>query len=94
MSGGYISGLFASDFGNKNSFRMGSYHRLDLGIQFRKQKKRGERTWEISVYNTYNRKNPFFYYTDNEIRNGREYGFLRQVSLFPVIPSITYSFKF
>ncbi len=94
MSGGYINGLFASDFGNKNSFRMGSYHRLDLGIQFRKQKKRGERTWEISVYNTYNRKNPFFYYTDNEIRNGRKYGFLRQVSLFPVIPSITYSFKF
>ena len=94
MSGGYINGLFASDFGNKNSFRMGSYHRLDLGIRFHKQKKLGERIWEISVYNTYNRKNPFYYYNDNEIRNGREYGILRQVSLFPVIPSITYSFKF
>lgn len=75
---------------NKNDFRMGAYHRLDLGIQFHKQKKKGERTWEISVYNAYNRKNPFFYY--NQIKNN--VGKLRQVSLFPIIPSITYSYKF
>jgi outer membrane receptor protein involved in Fe transport len=75
---------------NKNNFRMGAYHRLDFGIQFHKQKKWGERTWEISFYNVYNRKNPFFYYnyTHNNI------GKLKQISLFPIIPSITYSFKF
>lgn len=75
---------------NKNNFRMGAYHRLDFGIQFHKQKKWGERTWEISIYNVYNRKNPFFYY--NYTNNG--YGKLKKVSLFPIIPSITYTFKF
>ncbi len=76
---------------NKNNFRMGAYHRFDFGIQFHKQKKWFERTWDISIYNVYNRKNPFFYYnytTNNNV------GKLKQVSLFPVIPSITYSVKF
>lgn len=75
---------------NKNGFRMGAYHRLDLGIQFHKKRKWGERTWEISVYNAYNRKNPFFYYSYTKNNVGK----LKQVSLFPIIPSITYSFKF
>lgn len=75
---------------NKNNFRADAYHRLDVGIQFHKQKKWGERTWEISVYNVYNRRNPFFYYNYYE----NEIGKLKRVSLFPIIPSITYSFKF
>ena len=87
-------GMYANDFGQKNGARMGAYHRLDLGIQFHKKKKWGERTWEISAYNVYNRKNPFFYYSTNETRNNKTYGVLKQVSLFPIIPSITYSFRF
>jgi len=85
-----------NDFGEKNNFRMKSYHRLDIGIQFHKEKKWGERIWEISVYNAYNRKNPFYYYTDYNFDKdtGKEYGLLKQVSLFPIIPSFTYSFKF
>ena len=53
-------GNTVEEFGGKNSFRMKPYHRLDIGVQFHKEKKWGERTWEISVYNAYNRKNPFF----------------------------------
>jgi len=85
-----------NDFGEKNNFRMKAYHRLDIGIQFHKKKNWGERTWEISVYNTYSRKNPFYYYTDYKVdeKTGKEYGFLKQVSLFPIIPSFTYSFRF
>jgi hypothetical protein len=83
-----------NEFGEKNNFRMRSYHRLDLGIQFHKVKKWGERTWEISVYNAYNRLNPFFYYSDVKYDGERRTGILRQVSLFPIIPSFTYSFKF
>lgn len=83
-----------SDFGAKNSFRMEPYHRLDIGIQFHKQKKWGERVWEISAYNAYNRKNPFFYYTETSYKNGDRYGYLKKISLFPIIPSISYSFKF
>ena len=80
----------------RNGFRMPSYHRLDVGFNFRKPKKWGERIWSIGVYNAYNRQNPFFlYYGDdyNTETNERE-TILRQVSLFPVIPSISYRFKF
>ncbi|MCX6253664.1 MAG: TonB-dependent receptor [Bacteroidia bacterium] len=85
-----------NDFGEKNNFRMKPYHRLDIGIQFHKEKKWGERIWEISFYNLYNRKNPFYYYTDLKFDRAtmKEYGLLKQVSLFPIIPSFTYSFKF
>jgi len=90
----YGSWLTANEFGEKNNFRMNPYHRIDFGVQFHKKKKWGERIWEISVYNAYCRFNPFFYYSERETINNKEYGVLRQVSLFPVIPSITYSFKF
>jgi hypothetical protein len=94
------NGIYANDLTEKNNFRMGSYHRLDIGIQFHKVKKWGERIWEISVYNAYNRKNPFLYYndsktvTDPQTNKPTEIGILKQVSLFPIIPSVTYSFKF
>jgi hypothetical protein len=94
------SGYYVNDLSEKNNFRMGSYHRLDLGIQFHKMKKWGERIWEISVYNVYNRKNPFLYYNDTrtiidpQTRIRTEIGVIKQVSLFPIIPSVTYSFKF
>jgi len=75
------------DYGNqKNSFRMAPYHRLDIGIQFHKKMKRHERTWAINIYNAYSRQNPFFYYIQNKE--------LKQVSLFPIIPSFSYNFKF
>ncbi len=92
----YLSpyGRSVRDYGIKNNFRMRAYHRLDLGIQFHKEKKWGERTWEISVYNVYNRMNPFYYYSETKTVGNKEYGILRQVSLFPIIPSFTYSFRF
>ncbi|HEX2976146.1 MAG TPA: TonB-dependent receptor [Bacteroidales bacterium] len=83
-----------SDLSEKNNYRMAAYHRLDAGIQFHKKKRLWERTWEFSVYNAYNRQNPFYLYQDNVIRENKEYGILKQVSLFPVIPSFTYSLKF
>lgn len=84
----------ATDYGPKNGFRMASYHRFDVGIQFHKKKKWGERTWEISVYNAYNRMNPFFYFLGSENDNFGGETVLKQVTLFPIIPSVTYSFKF
>lgn len=91
---GLLYSTQVDEFGEKNNFRMKAYHRFDIGIQFRKEKRWGERIWEISVYNAYNRLNPFFYYSDVKFENNKMTGMLRQVSLFPIIPSITYSFKF
>ena len=81
-----------NDYGEKNSFRMAPYHRLDIGIQFHKQLKRCERIFEFSVYNVYSRQNPFYYYTnfDSNFNKFR----LMQVSLFPILPSVSWTYKF
>lgn len=73
----------------RNSFRAPAYHRLDFGINFHKEKKRGTRTWSLGAYNVYNRKNPFFLRYD-DFGSGK----LEQVSLFPILPYFSYSFKF
>lgn len=78
-------------YGERNSFRMRSYHRLDLGVNFRKQAKWGERTINLSIYNAYNRRNPFFYEIQTDWWSNRK---LVQYSLFPIIPSVSYNFKF
>lgn len=80
-----------SEFSAVNDFRMAPYHRLDFGAQFHKKLKRGERIWEVSFYNLYNRQNPFFYYSDT---NNEGKTVLKQISLFPILPSVSYSFKF
>ena len=87
----FLNSSTATDYGGKNSARMVAYHRADIGFQTSKPKRRGVRTWEFSCYNIYNRANPFFYYIDTNSKGVRQ---LMQISLFRVIPSITYSFKF
>jgi hypothetical protein len=80
-----------TDYGEKNNFRMAPYHRMDVGLRFNKIKEKYTRTIEISFYNIYNRKNPFFYYAAPD-GNGKSK--LKQITLFPVIPSVTLSYKF
>ncbi|HSW66991.1 MAG TPA: TonB-dependent receptor, partial [Bacteroidales bacterium] len=82
---------FVNDYGAKNSFRMAPYSRLDLALQFVRQRKHHRGIWEIGVYNAYNRKNPFFYFMGYDNYERRV---LKYITLFPIIPSITYSFKF
>lgn len=84
-----------SDYGPVNDFRMKAYHRLDLALQVHKKFSKHERTWEFGLYNAYSRHNPFFYYIQNEYFNNDTYiTKLKQVSIFPIVPSVTYSLKF
>lgn len=78
-------------FESRNSYRMPSYHRLDLSINHTKEQKWGTRTISFGIYNVYNRKNPFYLTFENDV-NGNQV--LVQYSLFPLIPSFSYSFKF
>lgn len=75
----------------RNNFRMPPYHRLDLGVNFKKLKKHGIRTWSVGAYNAYNRKNPFFLRFGYDINGDKA---LYQYSLFPIIPSVSYTFDF
>jgi outer membrane receptor for ferrienterochelin and colicin len=81
-------------FEGRNSYRMPAYHRLDIGINFHKEKKWGVRTWSFGAYNAYNRQNPFFIrQTILRDRNGFQFVQFRQHSLFPIIPYFSYTFS-
>jgi hypothetical protein len=88
------------DYGPKNSFRAEPYHRFDVSIQFHKKMKRHERTWEFSAYNAYNRRNPYFYQLTDKYtpgvngQSGTTRTVLNRYSVFPIVPSISYNFKF
>lgn len=83
------------EYGSLNSFTAEAFHRLDLGVQFSKIKKRGERNWEISVYNVYNRKNPYYYKIEPGFNYDQKTTFytLKRNWLLPILPSISYNFK-
>lgn len=82
---------------DRNSFRMPAYHRADIGLVYKFFPKWGESDLTVSIYNAYNRRNPFFLYFD-EIRDVSGEQTLRfqakSVALFPILPSITYNFRF
>ncbi|WP_167604611.1 TonB-dependent receptor [Maribellus sediminis] len=90
-------------YGGRNNYRMPAYHRLDVAVNFHKQKKHGMRTWSFGLYNAYSRQNPFYLDWGYDTQHGynedgwyyeNSKGVLKQVSLFPLIPSISYTYKF
>jgi len=94
-----VNGILTQEYSSINEYRLPPYHRLDLAATYspKKNESRNLKTeWVFSIYNVYNRKNPYFIYFD---QNGSAYdGTLqvqgKQVSIFPVITSITWNFKF
>ncbi|MEN8192702.1 MAG: TonB-dependent receptor plug domain-containing protein [Bacteroidota bacterium] len=75
----------------RNGFRMEEYHRLDLSASF-KWGDENQHKLTLGVYNMYSRKNPFFYYFDYDYESNKEV--MKKVSLFPILPAISYSYKF
>lgn len=100
------------NYGSRNSTRMAPYHRLDLSATWYDKptktktdkttgksvevKKRFRQNVNISVYNVYNRANPYFLYIDSNgnLLSGDFKISVKQVSLFPIIPSVTWNFEF
>ena len=96
----------------RNQYRLNPYHRLDISLtidakpfkeklnaetnKMVKVKKKVTSSWNFSVYNAYNRANPYFIFFDfsgDPLLGTAEFG-ASQVSLFPILPSITWNFKF
>jgi len=77
-------------YNGKNNYQTNNYHRLDISSSFVKKKKRGVRTLILGFYNLYSRLNPYFIYYKYEKKQLKLY----QFSLFPFMPSVSYSFKF
>ncbi len=77
----------------RNNYQYENYHRLDLGINFHYHGhfKNLTHTWNIAAYNAYNRMNPFLIYQTTD-DNGKLQ--LTKMTLFPIIPSISYTLQF
>lgn len=92
-----VDGVLISEYGDRNSYRMEPYHRLDLSLTYiRKKTKNWESSWNFSIYNVYNRKNPFFIFFESTgtVQDGDYRTKAQQVSLIPILPSLTWNFKF
>ncbi|AXY75309.1 TonB-dependent receptor [Paraflavitalea soli] len=78
-----------------NDYRMPAYHRMDIAFTYTPRpdkKKRFKSSWNFSLYNVYNRYNPYFIYLDVEEQDQTIQG--KKVFLFPIIPGVTWNFKF
>jgi len=86
-----------TEYSEKNAYRIDPYHRLDISVNWTiKRTEKFEHSLNFSVYNVYNRRNPFFisintqFNSENFSLNNTAY----QMSLFPIMPSISWNFKF
>ncbi|MCL2167898.1 MAG: TonB-dependent receptor [Lentimicrobiaceae bacterium] len=98
----FFNGDMMTEYSDRNAYRMQPYHRLDLSVNWNiVKRKHFETGLNFSIYNVYNRKNPFFIFyetTTNFDINAQTPVFemttkAYKMSLFPIIPSINWNFK-
>lgn len=94
-----VGGILTQEYSNINEYRLPPYHRLDFSAILtpkKNLKRKWKSEWVFSVYNAYNRMNPYFIYFDQTGSpfNGSLEIQAKQVSLFPVIPAVTWNVKF
>jgi hypothetical protein len=95
----FVNGVLTQEFSRLNQYRMQAYHRMDVSATYTpkvKPGRKGGQSWVFSIYNLYSRQNPYFLYFDQtgQLSNGDLQVEARQVSLFPILPSVTWNFKF
>lgn len=94
-----VGGVLTQEYSRINAYRMAAYHRIDIAATYtpkRKENSKFNSNWVFSIYNIYSRQNPYFIYYDQEgsAATGDLKVSAKQVSLFPIIPSITWNLKF
>ena len=87
-------------FDKRNNSRMPAYHRLDLGLDYLlKENEKWRQELNFSLFNAYNRKNPFAYSIESiAVGSLTGEGFttkrrLKKRGLFPILPGISYQIK-
>jgi len=93
----YIENNIIPEYGPRNSYRLPPYDRLDVSVTYiRKKHLKYQSSWTFSIYNVYDRHNPYFIYpaSTGSIYMGNLKLSEQEVSLFPILPSVTWNFKF
>ncbi|MBA2745908.1 MAG: TonB-dependent receptor [Flavisolibacter sp.] len=94
-----MNGVLTQEYSAINQYRLAAYHRMDLSATFTPKParvKKVQSSWVFSIYNVYNRYNPYFIYfaQSGSPLAGNLNIQAKQVSLFPILPSVTWNFKF
>jgi outer membrane receptor protein involved in Fe transport len=94
-----VGGVLTQEYSKVNQYRLDAYHRADVSATLTPKQKPGQRlqqSWVFSLYNMYSHLNPYFIYfnQDGNPYDGSLKVEARQVSLFPIIPAVTWNFKF
>jgi len=77
----------------KGNYRMPPSHRLDLSVNFSKQKIHGERIWNFGIYNVYGRRNPSV--IDYDVYGDyNTYARVKKISFLLFFPSVSYTYRF
>ncbi|RZK23659.1 MAG: hypothetical protein EOO43_08200, partial [Flavobacterium sp.] len=94
-SGKYqINGRTAFYYTEKNGYRTPAYHRLDFSATLEgKPGKRLQSSWSFGLYNVYNRQNAFAINFEDDPDDATRTQVVR-TTLFGIIPSVTWNFKF
>lgn len=94
-------------YDKRNNFKMPSYQRLDLSFNYYRHKKNGRMgIWNLSVYNAYAHHNTFLVIPEREeirtpvegsdnawtVTQGKP--IYKSLAIFPIIPTISYTYKF
>ena len=89
-----IDGKTLFYYSNRNADRMPAYHRMDLGATWiSKKSEKFESSWNFSLYNAYGHENAYMIsFRDSKADPTRTETV--QTTLFKIIPSVTYNFKF
>lgn len=106
---GYLSGVGSvTVYGERNNYRPALYHRLDINLDYEWKRKNRAHKLSCGAFNTYNRQNPFYFDVQNDTRStpsqlttrfGQTVYYndprvrLKQVSLIPILPHLSYSIK-
>ena len=88
-------GLSINNYSDRNSDRLPAYHRLDIAATYTPNKnlnRKWQGEWVFGIYNVYNRKNAAsISFSQNPDTGVNE---ATRLSIFGIIPSVTYNFKF
>ncbi len=94
-----LDGQLRTNYGPRNGSRIQEYHRLDVSATWTPKTKNPnpnfESSWNFSIYNVYNNLNTFLTYYDQQVDLAASSAQIKyyKVTLFPIIPSVTWNFK-
>ncbi|MFP4488171.1 MAG: TonB-dependent receptor [Bacteroidales bacterium] len=89
-----LNNILIPYFTARNAYRMPAYHRMDISMKIRGKERKGFNTsWDISVYNIYDRHNAYsIYFRENENNSAATEAV--KLSLFGIVPSLTFNINF